>query len=185
MDHICEEVNSLYSKLEDMKSSIVQQVLVEFKSSLPALVTDSLKEQLLSLLLDALKDTLPRLLKDSIKSSVWKSIVEELPHVEARICFTSEGDEQIPSQEHKEIHQNKGQKWDERSLRQALLQQKSLKRLMLRGIRANIVDIVHEEQPSAQVVLNKEKTMVVHNPEEKKERTVSMEDDSDDDDLDK
>ncbi|GKE13598.1 hypothetical protein Tco_1417149, partial [Tanacetum coccineum] len=84
MDYICKEVSSLHSKLGDMESSIVQQVLVEFKSSLPALVTDSLKEQLPSLLLDALKDTLPQLLKDSIKSSVWKSIAEELPHVEAQ-----------------------------------------------------------------------------------------------------
>ncbi|GKB12457.1 hypothetical protein Tco_0846380 [Tanacetum coccineum] len=82
MDHICEEVSSLHSRLGDMESSIVQQVLAEFKSSLPALVTDSLKEQLPSLLLDALKDTLPQLLKDSIKSSVSKSISEELPHVE-------------------------------------------------------------------------------------------------------
>ncbi|GKA05389.1 hypothetical protein Tco_0684509 [Tanacetum coccineum] len=35
------------------------------------------------------------------------------------------------------------------------------------------------------VVINDEKSLVVHNPEEKKEGTVSMEDDSDDDDLDK
>nr|GEW10122.1 hypothetical protein [Tanacetum cinerariifolium] len=59
MDHICEEVNSIHSRLGDMESSIVQQVSAEFKSSLLALVTDSLKEQLPSLLSDALKDTLP------------------------------------------------------------------------------------------------------------------------------
>nr|GEZ06358.1 retrovirus-related Pol polyprotein from transposon TNT 1-94 [Tanacetum cinerariifolium] len=59
MDHIFEEVGSLHSKLEDMKSSIVQQVSAKFKSSLPALVTDSLKEQLPSFLSDVLKDTLP------------------------------------------------------------------------------------------------------------------------------
>nr|GEZ05022.1 hypothetical protein [Tanacetum cinerariifolium] len=80
MDHICEEVGSLHSRLRDMESSIVQQVSAEFKSSLSALVTDSLKEQLPSLLSDALKDTLPQLLRDSIKSSISKSIVEELPH---------------------------------------------------------------------------------------------------------
>ncbi|GKA48214.1 hypothetical protein Tco_0741172 [Tanacetum coccineum] len=51
---------------------------------------------------------------------------------------------------------------------------------------ANTIDIVQEEQPSAQVVPNEEKALVVHNPEEKKsEGTVSMEDDSDEDDLDK
>nr|GEY45145.1 transcription factor MYB41-like [Tanacetum cinerariifolium] len=43
-----------------------------------------------------------------------------------------------------------------------------------------------KEQPSAQDVPNKEKALVVHNLEEKKlEGTVSMKDDSDDDDLDK
>ncbi|GJZ13111.1 hypothetical protein Tco_0548341, partial [Tanacetum coccineum] len=84
MDHICEEVSSLHLKLGDMESSIVQQVSAEIKSSLPALVTNTLKEQLPSFLSDALKDTLPQLLKDSIKSSVSKSIIEELPHVEAQ-----------------------------------------------------------------------------------------------------
>ncbi|GKD92671.1 hypothetical protein Tco_1372508 [Tanacetum coccineum] len=54
-------------------------------------------------------------------------------------------------------------------------QQKSLKRLMLRGRR---------EQPSAQVGLNDEKALVVHNPKEKKEGIVLMEDDLDDNDLD-
>nr|GEX16025.1 retrovirus-related Pol polyprotein from transposon TNT 1-94 [Tanacetum cinerariifolium] len=58
MDHICEEVSSLHSRLGDMESSIVQQVLAELKSSLQALVIDSLKEQMPSLLSDALKDTL-------------------------------------------------------------------------------------------------------------------------------
>ncbi|GKG44445.1 hypothetical protein Tco_0485883, partial [Tanacetum coccineum] len=45
MDHICEEVSSLHSKLGDIESSIVQQVSAEIKSSLPALVTNTLKEQ--------------------------------------------------------------------------------------------------------------------------------------------
>nr|GEV95989.1 hypothetical protein [Tanacetum cinerariifolium] len=59
MDHICEEVRSLHSRLGYLESSIVQQVSIKFKSFLPALVTDSLKEQLPSLLSDAWKDTLP------------------------------------------------------------------------------------------------------------------------------
>ncbi|GKB57059.1 hypothetical protein Tco_0913245 [Tanacetum coccineum] len=56
MDHICEEVSSLHSRLGDM-----------------------------NFLSDALKDTLLQLLKDSIKSSVSKSITDELPHVEAQV----------------------------------------------------------------------------------------------------
>ncbi|GKA28782.1 hypothetical protein Tco_0715027 [Tanacetum coccineum] len=42
MDHICEEVSSLHSKLGDMKSSIIHQVSAEIKSSLPTLVTTAL-----------------------------------------------------------------------------------------------------------------------------------------------
>ncbi|GJS49301.1 hypothetical protein Tco_0599422 [Tanacetum coccineum] len=53
-------------------------------------------------------------------------------------------------------------------------------------LRANTADIIQGEQPSAQVVTNEEKSLVVHNPEEmKSEGTVSMEDDLDDDELDK
>ncbi|GJU11172.1 hypothetical protein Tco_1133568 [Tanacetum coccineum] len=62
MDHIYEEVSSLHSKLGDMESSIIQQVSAEIKSYVPTL-----------------------LLKDSIRSSVSKSIIEELPHVEAQV----------------------------------------------------------------------------------------------------
>ncbi|GJR89707.1 hypothetical protein Tco_0213718, partial [Tanacetum coccineum] len=51
---------------------------------------------------------------------------------------------------------------------------------------AKVFKKANGEQPSAQVVPNEEKVVVVHNPEEKKsEGTVSMEDDSNDDDLDK
>ncbi|GJT95820.1 hypothetical protein Tco_1091338 [Tanacetum coccineum] len=51
---------------------------------------------------------------------------------------------------------------------------------------ANTANIVQEEQPSAQVVTNEEKALVVHNLEEmKSEGTVSIEDDLDDDELDK
>nr|GEV34853.1 hypothetical protein [Tanacetum cinerariifolium] len=45
MDHICEEVISLYSNLGDMESSIIHQVSAEIKSTLPALVTTALQEQ--------------------------------------------------------------------------------------------------------------------------------------------
>ncbi|GKA40989.1 hypothetical protein Tco_0733582 [Tanacetum coccineum] len=62
MDHICEEVSSLHSKLGDMESSIIHQVSAEIKSSLPALVTTALQEQLPGLLSATLKDCLPSIL---------------------------------------------------------------------------------------------------------------------------
>ncbi|GKF04383.1 hypothetical protein Tco_0035051, partial [Tanacetum coccineum] len=47
LDHICEEVSYLHSRLRNMESSIVQTVSDEIKSSLPAMITNALKEQLL------------------------------------------------------------------------------------------------------------------------------------------
>ncbi|GKC66624.1 hypothetical protein Tco_1099222 [Tanacetum coccineum] len=46
LDHICEEVSYLHSRLGNMESSIVQTVSDEIKSSLPAMITNALKEQL-------------------------------------------------------------------------------------------------------------------------------------------
>nr|GEV90638.1 retrovirus-related Pol polyprotein from transposon TNT 1-94 [Tanacetum cinerariifolium] len=115
MDHICEEVSSLHSRLGDMESSIVQQVLAEFKSSLPALVIDSLKEQLLSLLSDALKDTLPQLLKDYIKSFVSKSITEELPHKELSKSIYKNMKKSIRLKRQQEVFKKanaEGEKWE-------------------------------------------------------------------------
>ncbi|GJZ23008.1 hypothetical protein Tco_0560467 [Tanacetum coccineum] len=218
MDHICEEVSSLHSKLGDMESSIVQQVSAEIKSSLPALVTNTLKEQLPSFLSDALKDTL-QLLKDSIKSSVSKSIAEELPHVEAQrfVLLQKELSKTLHKNMRKSIRLKvrKGMKEvrdklsfctstvatnsqhvqdlrvmfkDMVSLLEAA---KVFKKANAEGEKgkisgANTADIVQEEQPSTQVVTNEEKALVVHNLEEmKSEGTVSIEDDLDDDELDK
>ncbi|GJR09987.1 hypothetical protein Tco_0792639 [Tanacetum coccineum] len=243
MDYICEEVGSLYSKHGDMESSIVQQVSVEFKSSLPAL--------------------------DSIKSSVWKSIAEELPHVEAQVQMNLY--DQLPNlllkpmykefnafnklesqrfvllqkELSKSLHKNikksirikvrkgmkevrdklscctstvatnsqhvhdlrvmfkdmvsllqaaevfkkanaEGEKWEKKNPAKEKDSQHPDQTKGEQILGANIVDIVQEEQPSAQVILNEEKSLVVHNPEEKKsEGIISIEDDSDDDDLDK
>ncbi|GKD26208.1 hypothetical protein Tco_1232422 [Tanacetum coccineum] len=45
LDHICEEVSYLHSRLRTMKSFIVQIVSNEIKSSLPTMITNALKEQ--------------------------------------------------------------------------------------------------------------------------------------------
>nr|GEW73109.1 hypothetical protein [Tanacetum cinerariifolium] len=212
MYHICKEVGSLYSRLGDMESSVVQQVSTELKSSLPAFITDSLKAQLPSLLLDALKDTLPQMLKDSIKSSILTSIAKELPHVEAHVQKNLQDQfpnlilkpmykefnafkklesqrfmllqKQLNNSLHKNIKKSIKLKWEKNNPAEEKDAQHpdQTKGEQISG--ANIADIIQEEQPSAQDVQNK-KAMVVHNPEEKKEGTISIEDDLDDDDLDK
>ncbi|GJU18760.1 hypothetical protein Tco_1146726 [Tanacetum coccineum] len=70
MDHICEEVSSLHSRLEDLESSIAQKVSDEIKSSLPALVTNALKEQLPAILSASLRDYLPLIINESLQTHI-------------------------------------------------------------------------------------------------------------------
>nr|GEU51670.1 hypothetical protein [Tanacetum cinerariifolium] len=73
LDHICEEVNSIHSKLGTMESSIIHQVSDEIKSTLPALVTTALKEQLYGLLSATLKDCLPLMIQESSQTHIQAS----------------------------------------------------------------------------------------------------------------
>nr|GEW83549.1 retrovirus-related Pol polyprotein from transposon TNT 1-94 [Tanacetum cinerariifolium] len=144
MDHICEEVSSLHSRLGDIESSIVQQ-----------------------------------LLKDSIKSSISKSITEELPYVEARVKKNLQ--DQLPNLLLKPMYKEFNA-FNKLESQRFVLLKKELSKYLHKNMKKSIR--LKGEQPSAQVILN-EKAIVVHNPEEKKEGTISMKGDSDDDDLDK
>nr|GEW91708.1 hypothetical protein [Tanacetum cinerariifolium] len=70
LDHICEEVSSLHSKLGTMESSIIHQVSNGIKSTLPALVTIALQEQLPGLLSATLKDCLPSIIQESLQTYI-------------------------------------------------------------------------------------------------------------------
>ncbi|GKF41373.1 hypothetical protein Tco_0124715 [Tanacetum coccineum] len=70
MDHICEEVSSLHSRLEDLESSIAQKFFEEIHSSLPTLVTNALKEHLHGILSATLKDCLPLIIKESLQTHI-------------------------------------------------------------------------------------------------------------------
>ncbi|GJT44831.1 hypothetical protein Tco_0953546 [Tanacetum coccineum] len=145
----------------NIESRISKKVVEDIQSSVPTIVVDTLKAKLPGLLSEALKifflNCFRTPSKPLFRNSLQRSYVRLMPRI-FRSCLRT----WFPS----------------------LKQQKSLKRLMLRGRRANTYNTVQREQPSAQVVPNKEKALVVQNPEEKKsEGTVSMEDDSDKDDL--
>ncbi|GKC20881.1 hypothetical protein Tco_1023031, partial [Tanacetum coccineum] len=194
MDHICEEVNSLHLKLWDMESSIVQQVLAEFKSSLLALdsikssVSKSISEELphfnafnklesqrFVLLWKELRKSLYKNMKKSIRLKVRKGMKEVRDKFS---CCTS-----TVATNSQHVQDLTVMFKDMVSLLEAA---EVFKKANVKGKKANIANIIQGEQPSAQVVLNKEKSLVVHNPEEKKsEGIVSIEDDLDDDDLDK
>nr|GEY42497.1 hypothetical protein [Tanacetum cinerariifolium] len=56
LDHVCKEVSLLHSKVEELKTTIAQDISDDIKSSMPYLISHSLKTQLPRLLSDALKD---------------------------------------------------------------------------------------------------------------------------------
>ncbi|GJT35479.1 hypothetical protein Tco_0925898 [Tanacetum coccineum] len=74
LDHVCEEVSNLHSKIADMESSTLQSVSDEITISVPTLINNALKDQLLGLLTDALKECLPSILKDSLPTSLHKAM---------------------------------------------------------------------------------------------------------------
>ncbi|GKD22530.1 hypothetical protein Tco_1224233, partial [Tanacetum coccineum] len=75
---LCEEVSSLHFRLEDMESSIVQQlsrlvytpIYDEVNPSIPALVTSALKEHLPTLIFESLKECLPQIIKEAVQSYI-------------------------------------------------------------------------------------------------------------------
>ncbi|GKC95211.1 hypothetical protein Tco_1160653 [Tanacetum coccineum] len=70
LDPVCEEVNTLYSKVADIESSIIHKVSEEIKSFVPALISNALKVQLPGLLSATLKDCLPRVIKEYVHSYI-------------------------------------------------------------------------------------------------------------------
>ncbi|GKF30711.1 hypothetical protein Tco_0100509, partial [Tanacetum coccineum] len=185
LGHLHAELSLLNTKIDQLESSISEKVVEAMKSSVPAIVADTLKEQLPSLLFDALKDTLPQLINDSIKSSVLEFIAEELPQVEAQVQKNLQN--QLPNILLKPMMKEVRHKLSActstvvtnsqhvQDLRVMFKDMVSLleaaevfKKANAERRRANTADIVQGEQPSAQVVPNEEKALVVHNPEEKK-----------------
>ncbi|GJQ97421.1 hypothetical protein Tco_0008560 [Tanacetum coccineum] len=182
LDHVCEEVSNLHSKIVDMESLILQLVSDQIKDHVPTLISNALQAQLHSLLTNALKEsesdhfiTLQKALTSVLQSEMGQSVTFKVRSgmQEVRDDLNS--------------------------------QRKSLGKFCLEGETAKTIPSSEpnvksqEEQPADLKVANKESTplvsydmtnggkeLVVYKAEEKKlEKTISMEDDSDEDDLDK
>ncbi|GKA17197.1 hypothetical protein Tco_0697034 [Tanacetum coccineum] len=99
---------------------------------------------------------------DQLETSISKKVVDDIqssiPTI-LEISFTSEGAEQIPSYQNEEIHQTEDLKVMFKDMVSLLEAAEVFKKANAEG---------EKEKPSAQVVPNKEKDLVVHNPEEKK-----------------
>nr|GEV01933.1 hypothetical protein [Tanacetum cinerariifolium] len=86
LDHICEEVSSLHSKLDTMESSIIHQVSDGIKCTLPAFVTTALQEQLRGLLSDILRDCLPSIIHESMQTYIQASS-EKFTRLETKLSM--------------------------------------------------------------------------------------------------
>ncbi|GJZ27215.1 hypothetical protein Tco_0571468 [Tanacetum coccineum] len=78
-----EELCTLTTKFNQLKSNITKQVTDVIQSSVPSLVADIIKANFLGILSEALKNSLPLMVQDSIKHSVSESIKEKLPLFDA------------------------------------------------------------------------------------------------------
>nr|GEU60385.1 hypothetical protein [Tanacetum cinerariifolium] len=78
MDHVCEEVSNLYSKIANMESSILKLVSEELKNLVPSLISNALQDQLSRLLTDSLKVYLPSILKDCLPTQLHKTVIKPI-----------------------------------------------------------------------------------------------------------
>ncbi|GJW64608.1 retrovirus-related pol polyprotein from transposon TNT 1-94 [Tanacetum coccineum] len=208
MDHICEEVSSLHSKLGDMESSIA-----EIKASLPTLVTNALKEQLPELISATLKDCLPSIIQESLQShipAVSKKFAETQTQLNKRavkhlnrqfnISHVAQSKRFVTLQ--KELSKVIKSKVDVKDLLESAViidesdeEEKKKKDenaipSLTQGEHQTAENITiseplvesQEEQPTEVAKSNEGKELTVHNAEEKKEVVITVEDDSDKDD---
>nr|GEV21566.1 hypothetical protein [Tanacetum cinerariifolium] len=75
VDNIIDEladISSFFTKVENLESSLAQQVAEKIKDSVPRMVADAFEERMHELLSDTLKNILHQIIKDSIKKTLPK-----------------------------------------------------------------------------------------------------------------
>ncbi|GJZ82555.1 hypothetical protein Tco_0647728 [Tanacetum coccineum] len=179
MDHICEEVISLYSRLGDMESSIElphveAQVQKNLQAQLPTLHLKPMYKEINAF--NKLESQRFVILQKELNTMATNS-----QHVQdLRVMFH----DIVSLLEVVEIFKkanDEGEKWEKNNTAKEKDAQHPDQIKGEQISRINSADNVQGEQPLARGILNDEKALVVHNLEEKKEGTVSI----DDDDLDK
>ncbi|GJW54470.1 hypothetical protein Tco_0098555 [Tanacetum coccineum] len=191
LGHLQEELNLLNNKIDQVESSISKKVAEDIQSSIPTI--DSIKTSVS----ESIIEELPQ-----VDAQVQKKLQAQLPDILLKpmykefnafnkleshrfVLLQKELSKSLHTKMRKSIRLKvrKGMKEvpDKLSFCTSTMATNSQH---VQDLRVMFKDM--GEQPSAQVVPNEEKALVVHNPEEKKsEGIVSMEDDSDDDGLDK
>ncbi|GJZ24009.1 retrovirus-related pol polyprotein from transposon TNT 1-94 [Tanacetum coccineum] len=181
LGHLQEELNLLNNKIDQVESSISKKVAEDIQSSIPTIVADTLEAMLAWC--EEITSSCTRILLKPL----YKEFIAYNKLVSIRFLIYSEGAEHIPYTKRRKSIRTDGPKWDERSFQTSSLfvnhmasnsQHVQDLRVMFKDMGdqnsgANTADIVQGEQPSAQVVPNEEKALVVHNPEERVEGIVS------------
>ncbi|GJU58771.1 hypothetical protein Tco_1236537 [Tanacetum coccineum] len=130
-----EELCTLNTKVNQLESSITNQVTDAIQSFVPSLVADTLKAYLPGLLSKALKDSLPQMVQDSIKKSVLESIEENLPLFDAPVQETLK--DQLPNFILKPMHREFNAFNKLKSLRFVMLQ-KELRKVIKKEMRVSV-----------------------------------------------
>nr|GEY40939.1 hypothetical protein [Tanacetum cinerariifolium] len=188
LDHICEEVSYLNSKLDTMESSINHQVSDGIKSTLPALVTTALQEQLHGLLSNTLRDCLSSIIQESLQTYIQAY----LKRLETKLSKTLKSDmgksmTNLVNSGMKKVRADlKSQANDIQAPATTQGEPQSDEPLVeCQGEQPADLNIKNKESaPSAfDAKQNEGKELVVHKSEEKKpEEIISVEDDSHEDD---
>ncbi|GKA70842.1 hypothetical protein Tco_0776981 [Tanacetum coccineum] len=179
MDHICEEVNSLYLMLEDLESSISQKVSDEIQSSLPALVTNALKEQLPGILSATLKDSEQKVVKQLNRQFNISHVTQSNRFV----TLQKELSKVIKSEVAKKLQ-------DVNDLLESAGEHQTAKNITPpKPTPETQGEIAYKEStlPVSEIKVNKESSMVLYESEKKNlvDLTTTEQDSEDDDDLDK
>ncbi|GKE08733.1 hypothetical protein Tco_1412284 [Tanacetum coccineum] len=212
LDHVREEVSNLHSRIADMESSILQSVSDEIKNSVPTLISELfglLTDTLKACLPFILKDSLPTQLHKAVvkpmkkhfniyhtaesehfvtlQKALTKSMQNQLTDIQGLL------ESEVINDDTAEGEKNKKDKDANPAATQG--EHQSAETIPSSGPTVEsqgeqLADLMVANKESIPPVLddkkNEGKELVVHNSEEKKsEGIISVEDDSDEDDLDK
>ncbi|GJY06950.1 hypothetical protein Tco_0374004 [Tanacetum coccineum] len=199
LDHICEEVNYLHSRLSNMESSMVQSVSNEIKSSLPAMITNALKEQLPGILSATLKDYLPLIINESLQThnpTIFEQFAETQAQLNKKMFSLSFQDMQTQLQDVKDLlklaiiidETTEGEKNTNAILAPTQGEHKTAKNITHPEPSPETQgELAYKESTLlvSKTKVNEESAMVLYNHEKDLVDLTTTEQDSDDDDLDK
>ncbi|GJR55107.1 retrovirus-related pol polyprotein from transposon TNT 1-94 [Tanacetum coccineum] len=175
LDHVCEEVSNLHSKIADMESSILQSISDEIKNSMSSLISNALKDQLPGLLFEALKECLPSILHDSLPTQLHQTVAKPIKK-QFNIYHKVESEHFVTLQTKlTKVLKSEMRNSVSSKVRSGMQEVSDDLKTQSKSLRRFCLDVQDDKT-------NKGKELVVHTSKEKKDGIISVEDDSDEDD---